>query len=231
MTTGIFRGIEAMVSAERRLEMVAQNIANASSGGYKRRTSFTEVIQGEGDRSPDLVIRTGVDFSQGNLKATQNATDLAIHGDGFFAVEGDNGEVYTRDGRFHVDSQGNLLTTDGYPMAWERFSSRIDPFGQRVYVNSEGNIRQGTLEIGKLRIANFADRQQLVLDSKGYWNAPPGTRETAHTSIVRQGYLELSNAEPMVELIELIELQRAYESATNAVRSIDQGYRRLHQRR
>jgi len=220
-----------MVSAERRLEMVAQNLANASSGGYKRRTSFTEVLEAKDGKASDIVIRTGVDFSQGNLKATQNATDLAIHGEGFFAVEGDNGEVYTRDGRFHVDSEGSLLTTDGFPVAWEHFSSRIDPQGQSVYVNSDGNIRQGKQEIGKLRVANFSDPQQLVLDSKGYWNAPAGLPETAHTAIVRQGYLELSNAEPMVELIELIELQRSYESAANAVRSIDQGYRRLHQRR
>jgi flagellar basal body rod protein FlgG len=98
-----------------------------------------------------------------------------------------------------------------------------------VKIGGEGQVVQGLEPIGRLRIVDFADPSQLARDGSGYWHASGRLERTAHTAMVHQGHLEESNVNAMEELVELIVVQRAYESASNVVRSIDRSYRSLYQ--
>ena len=123
--------------------------------------------------------------------------------------------------------EGGLVTDEGYPLAWSRSSSPIDPVGDPIAIDGEGTVRQGSLEIGVLRLVNFAHHGSLRQDSKGFWVAPRGLAEATHTAVVHQGALEQSNANGMDELVEMIAVQRSFESAASVMSSVEESYRRL----
>jgi len=229
MNTGLYRGAVAMVTQARRLDTVASNLSNLGTIGYKRGSTATQQFMiNRGNRSVrGFAVKNQVDFSQGNLTRTGRQYDLALFGQGFFAIESPQGEVYSRDGSFHVTPDGTLVSEEGFPVAWEASKGKVDPTGAPVYVDGEGHVRQDNAELGRLRVVNFLDKSQLRHDSNGYWRAPASLAESASTARVHQYSLEESNANGMEEIIQMIEVQRAFESTANVVSSIEQSYRRL----
>lgn len=229
MNRGLYSGVEAMTAAEKRLDVIATNLANLSVDGYKRRTtstaSFESALAGRVERH--LATRTTVDWSQGAIEATGNELDLALQGKGFLAVETPTGEAYTRGGSMRLDSDGALMTREGYPLAWEGGRGRIDPLGETVRIDAEGYVWQSDEQVGQLELVNFASLDRLTRDSQGYLHAPPRLPRAAHELEVRQGYAERSNASAVDEMIALVSTQRSYESAARLMSSIEQGYRRL----
>lgn len=229
MNEGLYSGVAAMNASERRLDAVASNLANVSATGFKRRgtamATFDAVLRGETQRQTG--VRETVDQSQGTLQLTGNSYDLALSGPGYFAVEGQRGEMYTRDGRFHTDSKGVLQTADGFPLAWEGARGTIDPTGQDVLIDPEGQVKQGDQPIGRLRVVDFADPSRLSSAGGGYYRAPRGLKEATAKAQVMQGQIEQANVSSVDEMVELIAVQRSYESATRLLSMIDQSYRRL----
>jgi len=226
---GLYKSGVSMSVQMRRLETISRNIANIGTVGYKRgSTAVTEFrVPGRFGETRGLKSRSVVDFSQGELQRTGRPLDLALYGEGFFALEGPEGELYTRNGALHVTAEGELVTEDGYPIAWDVRGERVDPTGFPVEIDAEGNIRQGSAEIGRLRIVNFDDPSVLRRGGPGLWQAPPRIEEAAHTAVVHQGALEGSNATAIHEMVEMIETQRAFESSARLMSSIEQSYRRL----
>ncbi len=229
MDTGLYSGVASMRSNEKRMEAIAANLANLDMNAYKRQASVTQAFEvGNGaGRVRQIVTRHTIDFTQGDIERTGNALDLALEGDGFFVVDGAKGEAYTRNGAFHVDETGALLTTDGMPVAWEGASAKLSPVGDPVSIDESGNVRQGAASIGRLRVVDFADKSQLTLDEQGYYHAPRNVRSSASTAAVHQGAIERSNASSVDELVAMVRVQRNFESAANLMRSIDQSYKRL----
>ena len=229
MSDGLYSGVAAMNAAERKLDAVTSNLANVSASGFKRRgtamASFDAVLRGEKQRQ--IGVRETIDHSQGTLQTTGNPLDLALVGNGFFAVEGPQGEMYTRDGRFHTDANGVLQTADGYALAWDGARGSIDPAGKDVLVDAEGQVVQGDQKLGRLRLAAFTDRTQLQSDGHGFFHAPRGLRPATSNAEVRQGAIEQANVSAVDEMVELIAVQRSFESATRLLSMIDQSYRRL----
>ena len=174
-----------------------------------------------------LATENHVDFSQGELSRTGRALDLALDGEGFFAIDTPDGEVYTREGSFRLTPDGTLVSEEGLPVAWDSLSGSIDPTGFPVEVDGEGTVRQGVDEIGRLRIANFADSSRLSLNADGYWQAPPRLAEAAHSATVHQGALEDSNASGVEELVAMISVQRSFESVARVMSKIEDSYSRL----
>jgi flagellar basal-body rod protein FlgF len=229
MNRGLYAGVEAMTAAERRLDVIAGNLANLSVNGYKRRStataSFEAALAGRVERQ--ISTRTTVDWSQGAIEATGNDYDLALQGEGFLAVETPAGEAYTRGGSMRLDSQGVLQTREGYPLAWQGGRGRIDPLGEAVRIDAEGFVWQGEEQVGQLKLANFESPQRLRRDGQGYLHAAPTLKQTAHELELRQGHVERSNVSAVDEMIALVATQRSYESAARLMSSIEQGYRRL----
>lgn len=233
MDTGLYQGVAAMHSLEKRLDTISANLANLSAHGYKRQTSVTRVFSvGQGDRRHDeIATQHSTDFTQGEIERTGNMLDFALDGTGFFAIDSKGGRAYTRDGSFHVDQNGTLLTADGQPVAWEGSNGRINPTGEAVSVDASGTVRQGQSSIGRLRIVDFTDASHLDEDSHGYWRAPAGMQEKPSSAAVRQGAVERSNTSSMDELIAMVVAQRRFENSATILRSIDQTYKRLNQPR
>ena len=218
-----------MNSAERRLEAITSNLANVSTNGYKRLGTATHSFETtlRGKLEPQIATKTVLDFSQGLLRQTGNTLDLALHGSGFFAVETESGEVYTRNGQFRLDDEGMLQTIEGFPVAWDGARGTIDPFGVDVSVDTEGLVRQGADEIGRLRIVDFERPERLAFDRKGFLHASGSMREATAAATVHQGSLETSNVSAVDEMVALITTQRRFESASKLMQTIEQSYRRL----
>lgn len=229
MTGGTYSGVAALRAQEKRLEAVAHNLANANTPAFKRNTSVTEAFTIVNRNSVDEQPRTRHQRSyvQGSLNRTGVPTHLALYGEGFFAVEGDDGERYTRDGTFRVDDEGVLQTSEGYPLAWDGPRGRVEPTGMPITFEPDGTVKQNGQALGQLRIVDFAEPQALELDGSGFYYAPVGLAEIPSEAAVHQGALEGSNSSPVDELIELIRIQRNFESVTRMMAQVDQTYQRL----
>lgn len=233
MDKGLYMGVAAMQSAERRMEALSGNLANVSATAFKRQGTVTRAFEvGNGEKKHvEIESKHATDWSQGLLETRDDPYSLALDGDGFFAVETPSGEAYTRNGTFHVDDKGELFTSEGHPVAWVNTRGRVQPTGEPVTVDGTGRVRQGTGEIGQLKLVDFVDRDQLTVDREGYWHAKPEMPTKEPAAVVRQRSIERSNAEAIDELVGLIKVQRSFESAANVMKSIDQSYRRLNQAR
>ena len=228
------------------MDTISHNLANVGTNGYKRTHAIFEDLvyqnlrQVGGQETAETTLPTGLqlgtgvrpvatgrNFAQGNLQRTGRDFDLALYGDGFFAVESADGEVYTRAGCFHLSEGGVLVTEEGYPVAWEQLRGAIDPTGEPVAIDEEGNVRQGSEDVGRLRIVDFADKRALGQDRMGYWLAPRGARETPPAARVHQYALEDSNANGVEEMVAMIGVQRSFEVVAKALSAIDQSYQRL----
>jgi flagellar basal body rod protein FlgG len=234
MDNGLYHAAGAMRSGEKRLETIAHNLANVSTSGFKRETSFAHAVRSARGGQLQVVAGLAPDPSQGPLESTGNPLDLALDGRGWFAVEdsGDaGGRSYTRDGSFRIDDRGTLVTQDGRAVGWKGARGVLRPAGQAVTVDARGAVRQGDAVIGELDVVDFADSSRLVPNGAGRWTAPAGTQPTTSTARVRAGTLERSNVESMDELVALVAVQRGFESAATAMRTIEQSYSRLNQPR
>lgn len=229
MNAGLYQGVATMRASQRRLAVITSNLANVSSTAFKRSVPVSHgVKQGQSKRTV-LTTTSAVDWSQGPLERTRVATDLALMGDGFFAIESSTGEgeVYTRDGHFSINERGVLVTQQGSPVAWEGARGNLDPVGAKVRVDLSGKVFQGQRSIGTLRVVDFPDRSQLGIGSTGDYVAPATMQPRRATAEVHQGALEGSNVSAVEELIGLIQTQRAFEAGANIITMINQSYERL----
>lgn len=230
MTVGLYRAAVAMVSQERRLDVIASNLANVGTTGFKRsRTAGREFRLPENRDGPrGMQTQVEVDFTQGDLVKTNHRFDLGLTGSGFFALDGPDGELYTRDGEFELTEQGVLVNRADMPVSWEVREAAIDPAGDApIVIGPDGSVRQGAVPIGKLRIVDFADHSRMQGANGGHWSAPRGLREVTHTARVHQFSLEQSNAVGTEEIIEMIGVQRSFEATANLIKSIQRSYSRL----
>ena len=198
MNVGIYAAVTAQTSAERELESISANLANLQTTGFKRQgtatESFDKVLRGRMNRQ--VQTRRTTDFTQGEFEPTGRHTDLALRGEGFFAVETPTGEAYTRNGRLMLDEAGVLQTFEGYPLAWEEGAAEIDPRGAELSVDAEGRVRQGEQTIGLLAIKNFANPAALSTDGIGYLRFEQGsTVEAPANAEVFQGVVERANVD------------------------------------
>jgi len=232
MNTGLYSGVSAMNASEKRLEAITSNLANASTAAYKRHaTATTAFFIGRDDKSHlDVGTRVTTDFSQGPIERTENTFDLAFQSGAipdFFAVESPNGEVFTRNGGFHIDETGTLLTAEGFMVAWEGPRQNLDPSGPQVTIDKTGTVFQNDNLLGRLKIVSFNSFPNLRQNGAGYYEADPALAREGLRGEVHQGALERSNVSTVDELIAMITVQRRFESASNVLDRIDETYQRL----
>ncbi|HEY8616900.1 flagellar basal-body rod protein FlgF [Phenylobacterium sp.] len=222
MENASYVGLSRQIVLRRELDIIANNIANADTAGFKvesllqRAEPKAPAFTLQGPKPVKFVVADGVarDFGQGALRKTDAPLDIAIEGQGFFRVQSAEGERYTRDGRFRTDELGRLSTQGGSPVLDEGGGEiTIDPELGPVLVAEDGTISQGGERIGKLAVVTFDDLS--VLEKRGdnlYQNTSNGVPQAVAGARVRQGTLEGSNVRPILEITRMIEVQRAYES-------------------
>jgi len=228
MENALLIGLSRQAVLERQLDVVANNIANVNTAGFKADTSLFEEYLMSGahedrfvgsDRRVSYVQDRGTyrDFAQGTSEQTQNPLDVAVSGSGFLVVQTAAGERYTRDGGMQINGQGQLVTASGDPVLGNAgpivFQStdhdvNISPDGTVTVV--EGNGRTDA-QRGKLRLVSFTDAQKLLKQGSNLYSAGEGgVAQADTTSQVHQGYIEKSNVNSVAEMSRMIEVTRAY---------------------
>jgi len=215
MSNSIYATIARQDGLLKELQVVANNIANTNTTGYKTdRAVFAEYVMATGDNSPSLSIGGlaghSFDLTQGTVKFTGGQFDLAIQGDGFFAVETDAGQRLTRAGAFQLSSEGELIAPDGARVLSDGSTPIQIPIeAENVQIAGDGTISSKTGLIA--RIGVFTPEGQLQRDTDTRFIAEGGVQQS-ETASVLQGALEASNASPVLEVSRMIEVQRAYEA-------------------
>jgi flagellar basal-body rod protein FlgG len=243
MSGEIYMAAAAAQAYEKRLEVVANNLANVATAGFKRdEVSFqayltSEAGQAQAVQPPYAAAQAGsafwiayqsrTDFTPGPLKQTGNVFDLALNGKGFFSAESPQGTVYTRRGNFTRSADGVLVTQEGWPVQGEGGEIRVEagrsagPGGPAFSVGEDGTVRVNGRDVGKLRIEDFPQPALMVKTGQGYFKAAGGGGEPLENVSIAQGFLEMSNVEAVQSMVEMIEILRGYESYQRVIRSVD----------
>jgi flagellar basal-body rod protein FlgF len=233
MENALLIGLSRQTALERQMDIVANNIANVNTSGYKAdNTLFEEYLNTpahednfvSSDRRVSFTQDRGTyrDMSQGAVEATNNPLDVAIDGTAFLAVQTPNGERYTRDGNLHINNQGQLVTGSGNPVLGANgpivlqqtdHDINIAPDGTVTVV--EGSGRTDSLR-GALRLVSFPDAQKMLKEGFNLYTAGDGGAPQPDTkSTVRQGFIEKSNVNSVTEMSKMMEVSRAYASIAN----------------
>lgn len=207
--------------AERRAEVAAQNITNASTPGYRRRIGFEEALSASAPAfAPPPDSREATDFTAGQLSATGNPTDLAIAGDGFFAVRGNEDVLYTRQGQFHRDDQGRLVTGTGLALQTLEGGDLIVGEGD-FEVSADGVVTRNGEAIGRLALYDFSDRAALAQRSAGAFAAGGAEPVRIDAPAIRQRMIEGSNVSMGDEMVAMMEAVRRAETGQRLVNTYD----------
>ena len=230
MENELLVGLSRQVALERQMDVVANNVANVNTNGFKAdRSLFEEFLSSRAhednfigrDRRVSFVQdrATFHDFAQGAAEQTKNPLDVAIDGGGFLVVQTPAGERYTRDGGLQINNQGQLVNVAGHPVLGTSGPIVFQPTDKDITIAADGNITvlEGTNRInsvrGKLRLVSFAQAQQLVKEGSNLYSAGEGAAAQPDTvSKVRQGFVEKSNVNSVAEMSRMIEVTRAYTS-------------------
>ncbi|WP_194723075.1 flagellar basal-body rod protein FlgG [Noviherbaspirillum malthae] len=249
-------GLEAQ---QTQMDVISNNLANVSTGGFKRSRAVFEDLLYQTMRQPGaqssqqtqlpsgLQIGTGVRavaseriHTQGNLQKTDNDKDVAIQGQGFFQVllpDGTN--AYTRDGSFQIDSQGQLVTASGFVV---QPAITIPANAQSLTVGRDGTVSvtqpgvAAPTQVGTLQLVTFINPagleskgENLYVETAASGTPNANTPGTNGAGLLTQGYIETSNVNVVEELVNMIQTQRAYEINSKAITTSDQMLQRLGQ--
>lgn len=241
------------------MDVIANNLANVSTNGFKRSRAVFEDLLYQNIRQPGaqtsqqtqlpsgLQLGTGVRpvateriFSQGNLQQTSNNKDVAIQGAGFFQVLMPDGTTaYTRDGSFQTDSQGQLVTSSGFPV---QPAITVPANAESLTVGRDGTVSvtttgsTATTQIGTLQLATFINTaglqgkgENLFVETTASGNPTVNNPGANGAGLLTQGYVETSNVNVVEELVNMIQTQRAYEINSKAITTSDQMLQKLTQ--
>lgn len=253
MVKGLYTAHTGMVNEMKRLDILANNLANADTTAYKKEGTTSRTFADEmslrikdssnmgipkklGDITYGVHLgQVYTDYSTGNFKVTDNTTDFAIEGNGFFAVaftdkQGNTSVKYTRDGAFTVNKEGYLVTKDGDYVLNATGAMNGDP-GQNNYirldpnaaitVNKLGYVMQNNQIVGTIGMVDVDNYDYLEKYGENLYNLLPGGNRIATDANIEQSTLETSNVNVVNEMVNMITIQRAYEAGQKVITSID----------
>lgn len=235
MIKGIYSSGSGMQPRLMRLDVIANNVANADTTGYKKDSIFVQIMKdvgvaqstGNGELA-GLDVKEFTDFTEGSLRPTNSPFDVAIQGEGFFVLNTPDGTRYTRNGNFKIDENGDVVNSVGFQVMGSGGKISL-PDAERIQQNDltitkSGEIYLGQNLMGKLRVVTFSDMQKLLKTAGTMFTAeeqPQDVRLADENSTVRQGYLEESNVEALTEMVQLVELTRGFETDQRTMRYQD----------
>jgi flagellar basal-body rod protein FlgF len=247
MIYGLYLSASGVMASSHRQDVIANNLANVETVGFKRNTPvfeqrLTEAQQMRMSKSSSdtnnileelggglMVSSTATDYSQGEMEQTGNNLDVAINGKGFFAIDDHGAKRLTRDGRFMTDRNGNLilangggqtvLDKDGKPIVLDRNAP--------VSIGSAGEITQHGNLVATLGTFNPANPEALIKRGENLLEDPNSSKQTASASPLRSGFVEGANVDPTNEMTQLIDAQRQLEANANMIRYQDATLGRL----
>lgn len=228
--------LSAQAALQRRMDTIANNIANMNTSAYKaEETLFVDhLVKSRGD---DRIAPTKLafvrdvgmvrDLSDGPIQVTGNPLDVALKGDGYLVVQTPQGERYTRDGRLELNADGALVTQDGH----EVLSSAGTPFfftpeDKDIHIARDGTISTRTGDLGKLRVVKFDDPRRLLKVGGNLYSTDQAPQDVANPDVV-QNALEGSNVQPVIEMARMIDTHRSYDDVRQFIDREDQRIRKM----
>lgn len=234
MTDAKYLAASSMSAIERMLETSTYNTVNAGTPGFQRQRvlmqSFGSFLEDAGHRAELIGAREMISFEQGDLQSSEQPFAVALEGDGFFVVKGDEGKEYlTRNGDFVPDAEGRLRSRAGFEVVGEGGALLIDPAGGAVSIGPEGTLVQGERELGRLKLVDVAsvDRAKLSAASETMYLVPEGVETTAATAQVRHGFLEMPRHTGVQGMVEMLIAKKNHESIHRALQALDETQNRL----
>lgn len=245
MLKGLYTAYTGLKNEQNRMDIMTNNLANATTVGFKKEgstsQSFDTVLtyklkdasvglrtaQNIGSNTPGVKIGENyTDYTQGSFRITGNTFDMALAGDGFFAVEftnksGETSTKYTRAGNFTLNSQGYLVTNDGdYVLDVNNRRIRLDPL-QGADIGSDGTISQNGTRVAQIQVADFRNYDYLERYGETYFQPIEGAELTRGTAEVSSGCLEMANVQVVSEMVNMISITRQYESNQKILQTYD----------
>ena len=222
--------LSRQMALRNQLDIVANNIANSSTAGFQgQRILFQEFLAktATGERISYVQdVGTVRDTSAGPIASTGNPLDVAINGEGYFAVENDKGIFYTRNGSFRLDADGQLITPDGSAVLGEGDVPFVFVPGETsIDISRDGDISTENGLIGRLQVVGFENEQAMTPVGNGLLRTNQAPIEVPDTGFV-QGALENANVRPVLEITRMIEVLRSYQSVSKIVESEDERVKR-----
>jgi flagellar basal body rod protein FlgG len=206
----------------REFSIIAHNLANVSTAGFKRKCStFSKSLLAQGagtigETGGEADLYAAFDFSQGTFIGTNRSLDFALHGKGFFVIETPDGPLYTRNGMFRLDQNGQIADSSGRTVAGQSGPISIPPGTglSQISVSSDGSISAAGATIGKFKLVDFKDKEgELIAAGLNCFYAPETAEpQPPENLIVRQGFQENSNVKMVEELVDMIMVTRLYEA-------------------
>ncbi len=245
MVKGLYTAYTGMLNQQNKVDVIANNLANAATTGFKKEGSTSEAFdavlaykikdqtsafRGKKIGTMNLGVKIGenyVDYSQGAFETTNNTYDLALSGKGFFCIEftnksGETSTKYTRDGSFTLNVDGYLVTKDGdYVLDEEGRHIKLDPLSD-ARIDENGTIFQNDQRVTTIGLEDFEDYNYLEHYGENYYQPVEGATMIEADAKVFEGYLEASNVQVVSEMVELISATRTYESNQKVIQTIDE---------
>ena len=214
----------SLVTQVNKNKIVANNLANSNTVGFKKSIPFAEYLKS--DELGRNSLRSNQDLTQGELKKTGNPLDFAITGEGFFTIDKNGEEIYTRNGHFQVDNEGFLITNNGDTVLGQGGLINVAPKGiepKEINVGKDGEIFANGERVGKLLISKFPNDMKFHQIGENSY-VPENNRvlpEIVEEPNINQGQLEGSNVNPVEEMIGMMELKRSFESSQRVLKVLD----------
>ncbi|MCI8463068.1 MAG: flagellar hook-basal body protein [Lachnospiraceae bacterium] len=245
MLKGLYTAYTGMLNEQHRMDTLTNNLANASTVGFKKEGATSQAFdsiltvkvkdQSVGTKNVERMgrnnpgVRIGenyTDFTQGSFRITDNTYDLALAGEGFFAVEftnkaGETSTMYTRAGQFTLNREGYLVTEDGdYVLDTQNRRIRLNTLAE-TQISDNGTISQNGVNVARIQVTDFEDYNYLEKYGETYYRPVEGARTTTASAEVKSGYLEMANVQIVSEMVNLISITRAYESSQKIIQAYD----------
>jgi len=244
MVKGLYTAYTGMANEQKRLDIIANNLANAATVGYKEENvtsqSFdnlltikvkdaSEAYNNRAIGTMSLGVKLGevyTDYGQGSLKQTSNTYDMAIDGSGFFTVSvtdkaGNESTQYTRSGSFTMTKDGQIVDADGNHLLGEGGEISVPTDAAEILIDNNGGVYADGAYVDTIQITDFTDYDYITQVGDTMFKALDGATETVSNASVKQGFTEQSNVNVVSEMVEMISVTRAYEANQKVIQSVD----------
>lgn len=233
MQNALFVGVSSQVALQRELDVIANNMANVSTNGFKGRNSrFQEYLMPTAradsftppDRRISYVIDQGttLNLDQGPVEQTGNPLDVAVKGTAFIAVQSPGGERYTRNGALTVNAQGQLVTSDGFAVAGDGGPITVNPQETGLSIGPDGTVSTNLGIRGRIKLVTFANPGNLVNEGANLYSSTAPARPAGLDGRLESGALERSNVSPVLEMTRLMDVNRSYALVTSMISRMDE---------
>lgn len=231
------------MTLRREMDVIANNVANVTTNGFKRRTSTAREFQmpvasadsfrkGE-DRRVSFVVDRGtpLDLRNGTLEPTNNPMDIALSSDAFFVVQTPQGQRFTRNGALMTNATGQLVNSDGHALMGEQGAFQFSNEDADIRIAADGTVMSSRGVQGRLQLVRFENPQQLQNVGANLFTVPANVQpQPALQARVQSGVVERSNVSPVLEISRMIEVNRAYQSVASMISRNDEVRRSAIQR-